>query len=87
MWDTMKAAIDFAVRLQAPTGEIYWAISPKMKVDQMALLTGSSSIYMSIKSALAIAEVLGRPRPAWKKALMRLEDALKNKPHHVHLAL
>ena len=81
MWTPVQGAIDFCLRLQAPGGEIHWAKSPDGVVDPMALLTGSSSIYMSIKCALAIAEALGRPRPAWKKALTRLEDALKHKPH------
>ncbi len=62
MWETVRAAIDFALSLQAPQGEIHWAISPRGRVDRMALLTGSSSIFMSIKCALAIAAVLGRAR-------------------------
>ena len=59
MWNTVAAAMEFAIRLQAPTGEIYWAKSPEMEVDPMALLTGSSSIYMSLKCALAISRLLG----------------------------
>jgi len=81
MWSTMSAAIDFTVRLQAPTGEIYWAISPKMKVDQMALLTGSSSIYMSLKCALAIAKILKKQKPAWKDAKEKLGHALRDGLH------
>ena len=49
MWKSISAAIDFALRLQTPEGEIHWAISPKGNVDPMALLTGSSSIYMCEK--------------------------------------
>ena len=81
MWPTIKAAINFALRLQTADGEIYWAISPKGKVDPMALLTGSSSIYMSLKCALAIAKILGRQEPLWKSALKRLGDAIRHKPH------
>ena len=81
MWQTVSAGIDFALGLQAPDGEIYWAISPKGKVDPMALLTGSSSIYMSLKCALAIAKTLGHKMPAWHFALNRLGDAIRNKPH------
>ncbi len=47
----------------------------------MALLTGSSSIYMSLKCALAIAKTLGHKMPAWHSALNRLGDAIRNKPH------
>ena len=81
MWSTVSAAIDFVLSLQAPTGEIHWAISPAGNVDRMALLTGSSSIYMSIKCALALAEVLGRQRPEWRTALHKLGNAICSKPH------
>jgi hypothetical protein len=46
----------------------------------MALLTGSSTIYMSIKSALAIGHILGKPRPRWKRALLTLGEAIACKP-------
>jgi hypothetical protein len=81
MWKTVRAAIDFALSLQAPQGEIHWAISPQGRVDRMALLTGSSSIYMSIKCALAIAAALGQARPDWLAALGRLGHAIRSKPH------
>jgi hypothetical protein len=47
----------------------------------MALLTGSSSIYMSVKCALAVAKLLGVRVPAWENALIKLADAIKNKPY------
>jgi hypothetical protein len=81
MWATVSAAIDFAVSLQAPQGEIHWAISPAGNIDRMALLTGSSSIYMSIRCALAAAEVLGRRRPDWHTARQKLGHAIRSKPH------
>ena len=81
MWDTICAAMEFAIRLQAPTGEIYWAISPKMEIDPMALLTGSSSIYMSLKCALAIAKILEKKKPAWEAARARLGEALRDGYH------
>jgi hypothetical protein len=81
MWPTLSSAINFALSLQTPNGEIYWAISPEGRVDRMALLTGSSSIYMSIKCALAIAKILGFSMTSWKIALNRLAAAIKNKPY------
>jgi hypothetical protein len=81
MWPTIEAAIDFALSLQAPTGEIYWAKSPELEVDSMALLTGSSSIYMSLKCALAIGGRLGKKRPRWLKALGDLGEAIRNGYH------
>ena len=81
LWPTVERAIDFALSLQAPTGEIYWAVSPEGSVDRMALLTGSSSIFMSIKCALALAVLVGEKRPAWRLALDRLGEAIRSNPH------
>ncbi len=81
MWPTIEAAIDFAISLQAPTGEIYWAMSPDLEVDPMALLTGSSSIFMSLKCALSIAGLLGKDRPDWQTARHRLGNAIRDGYH------
>jgi hypothetical protein len=81
MWPTVSAAIDFALSLQAPQGEIHWAISPAGNVDRMALLTGSSSIYKSITCALSLADVLGRQCPEWQAALHKLGNAICSRPH------
>jgi hypothetical protein len=81
MWPTVSAAIDFALTLQAPSGEIYWAISPEGNVDTMALLTGSSSIYMSLKCAIALAKIVGRRVSRWHDALIKLGDAIRHKQH------
>lgn len=85
MWKTIKSAINFALSLQAPGGEIYWAISPAGKVDTMALLTGSSSVYMSIKCALAIAKQLGCNMPAWQEGLKKLENAIHHRPSRFNM--
>ncbi len=81
LWPTVEAAINFALNLQACSGEIYWAVSPEGNVDRMALLTGSCSIYMSIKCALALAALVGQKRPAWRVALNKLGEAIRTKPH------
>lgn len=81
MWPTLWKAIDFAVSLQTSTGEIHWAISPDGRIDRMALLTGSSSIFMSIKCALAIAKMLGLCMPSWQSACINLADAINNRPY------
>jgi hypothetical protein len=81
MWDTVRRAIDFAVGHQRANGEICWAISPQGKVDPMALLTGSSSIYMSLKCAMAIAAELGMATIPWADAFRRLGDAIRSRPY------
>lgn len=82
MWKTVEAAVDFAMGMQAPGGEIYWAKSPEGRVDPIGLLTGSSSVYMSLKCALAAASVLGEQRPDWRAAMAALGQAIRSKPHH-----
>ncbi|MEA3487314.1 MAG: phenyltransferase domain-containing protein, partial [Thermodesulfobacteriota bacterium] len=82
MWPVLSAGIDYALNLQAPTGEIYWARNAEGVIDRMALLTGSSSVYMSIKCALAIASRLGKNRPDWRCALEKLGNAIRNLPNH-----
>jgi hypothetical protein len=80
MWPTVRSGVNYAVHLQAPSGEVYWARNSKGMIDPMALLTGSSSIYMSLKCALSIADKLGKNRPTWQKALQTLGEAIRNKP-------
>ncbi|MDD3250555.1 MAG: hypothetical protein PHF23_09365 [Smithellaceae bacterium] len=80
MWPTLSRGIQFALGLQTPEGEIYWARNREGAIDKMSLLTGCSSIYMSLKCALAIAEALGIKKPAWQKAKEQLGDALCNRP-------
>lgn len=83
MWETMQKGIDFALSLQTDQGEIFWAKSPKGKVDPMALLTGSSSIYMSLKCAISIGLILGKKNKVeqWKKAFEKLKYSIQKQPH------
>lgn len=81
MWESLKRGIDFALKLQTDRGEIYWARSPEGKVDPMALLTGSSSIYMSLKCALALAELLGKKESSWESAFERLGSSIRDNIH------
>lgn len=77
MWPCMERAIDFSISLQTNSGEIYWAKSPQGNIDPMALLTGCSSIYMSLKCALTIARLLNKKRPLWETAFYKLGRSLK----------
>ncbi|MBS3733007.1 MAG: phenyltransferase domain-containing protein [Desulfobacterales bacterium] len=86
MWDPVSSAIDFAIGLQAKTGEIYWAKNPDLEIDPMALLTGSSSIFMSLKCALAVAKELGIRREDWKIAALKLQKAIGSGYHLFNIA-
>jgi hypothetical protein len=80
MWPSVLRGIQYAINMQAPDGEIYWARNRDGVMDKMALLTGCSSIYMSIKCALAVAQVLGIKRPSWQNAKELLGETIRNRP-------
>ncbi len=85
MWPTVEAAIEFALSLQTVDGEIYWALNPEGKPDPMALLTGCSSICHSLRCALVLARLMGRARPHWESALVRLQDCIRYQPHRFNM--
>ncbi len=85
LWPTVARAIDFALGLQAAGGEIHWAISPEGVVDPMALLTGSSSVLMSVRCALALAEQLGHRRSQWRASAVRLAHAIRHERHRFNV--
>ncbi len=81
MWESVEAAIEFALKLQSPQGEIYWASLPENKIYKDALITGCSSIYKSLECAILIAKEIGINRPHWIEAREELKCALLEKPH------
>ncbi len=80
LWKTIERGINYAVGLQAKSGEIAWAKNSDGVIDRMALLTGSSSVYMSLKCAIVIASLLGKRHPDWERALKRLGHAIRCRP-------
>ena len=88
MWPTVRDAINFVLDLQLTGGEICWARSPSGPLPE-ALLTGSASIYHSLRCAVALANHLDEPQPEWELSLGRLGHAITDhpesfteKPHH-----
>jgi hypothetical protein len=81
MWPTVCKAIDYVLDLQTQEGEILWAKRVDNSIDTRALLTGSSSIYMSLSCALRTARLVGEQRPRWEAARIKLRDAIRHKPH------
>ncbi|MCU1467344.1 MAG: hypothetical protein JWM72_3272 [Actinomycetia bacterium] len=80
MFPVVERAIDFALDNQHPTGEIEWDADPERVEGKGALLTGSSSIYSSLRCAIAAAERLGRERPDWEMSLGSLAIAIAHRP-------
>jgi hypothetical protein len=79
-WPMMERAIDFVLGLQTPRGEILWARHADGTPWPFALLTGSSSISLSLRCALAVASELGHERARWADAADRLDHTLANVP-------
>jgi hypothetical protein len=80
LFPMVERAIDFALDNQHPTGEIEWDADPERIEGKGALLTGSSSIYSSLRCAIAAAERLGRERPDWELSLGSLAIAIAHRP-------
>lgn len=79
MWPTVRRALDRVVSMQRAGGEIGWAADGD-DVCREALLTGSSSIYQSLRCGLAIARSVGEERPDWELAAGRLGHAIVEHP-------
>ena len=79
-WPTVEAAIEFVIELQQPRGEILWARHADGTPWSFALLTGSSSVSHSLRTAIAIAETIGHERPDWEIAAARLTHAIRHYP-------
>lgn len=81
MWPVVERGIDFAIGLQQPGGEIFWARDDKNEVWPSALLTASSCIYQSILDGVKLARVLKFEKPDWEKAAFKLARVIRGKPH------
>lgn len=76
MWPVVQRAVDTVLDLQAPSGEIWWTRHLDGWVDRRALLTANSSIHLSLRCAVAIAEQLGEERPDWELSIGMVGHAI-----------
>lgn len=79
MWPAVRKAIDFVIDMQVGNGGIAWARSEAGLLPE-ALLTGCSSVYHSIRCALALAAFVEDPQPEWELAVGRLGHAITDHP-------
>jgi hypothetical protein len=80
MWPMVERAIDFVLDLQTARGEIIWARHADGTPWSFALLTGSSSIFHSLRCAIAVAERLGHERPDWELSAATLGHVVARQP-------
>jgi hypothetical protein len=76
MWPVVAAGVDFALTLREPGGQVRWAYGPDGFPAAEALLTGCSSIHHGLRCAVAIADLVGDPRPDWELDALDLGHAL-----------
>lgn len=76
MFPTVDRAIAFVTRWQLPDGTIRWSLDATGHPESYALLTGSSSIYHSLRCAVSLAERLDETRVEWELAAGRLGHAI-----------
>jgi len=86
MWPVVRKGLDFVVGLQLEFGGIAWSqewgAQPDgswgpAKVNEQALLAGSSSIYQALRAGVALADLVGDPQVDWELAGGRLGHALR----------
>ncbi|MGI9052719.1 MAG: prenyltransferase/squalene oxidase repeat-containing protein [Ilumatobacteraceae bacterium] len=69
LWPTVERALDWVLGLRRPDGLALWAIEADgWRPWRYALLTGTSSIQHALHCGVALAEVVGDPRPDWGEA-------------------
>lgn len=80
VWPSIQRAIDFVLRWQMDDGTIRWSLDALGRPEGYALLTGSSSIFHSLRCAMALAERLGVEQPEWELCAGRLGHAVAHHP-------
>jgi hypothetical protein len=80
MWPVVRAGIDWVVRQRRADGAIRWSVSAAGVPDEDALLIGSSCLVLSLRCALALAELIGDPQPDWELAAAALAHAVAAHP-------
>jgi len=72
MWPTVRRAIEWALELRTPGGEVLWERDAVGAPGAYALLSGCSSIHQSLRCAVALAKLADDPQPDWELAADRL---------------
>lgn len=76
----VERAVDVVLGLQRGDGPIAWARGVSGRIADECLVTGNASVIFSLRSAAALADVWGRPRPHWSHAADAAADALVHRP-------
>ncbi|HUY42221.1 MAG TPA: hypothetical protein VMU98_00505 [Acidimicrobiales bacterium] len=80
LWGCVEAAIEFVLRWQLDDGTVRWSLDALGRPESYSLLTGSSSIYHSLRCAVALGERLDLARTNWEWSAGRLGHAVAHHP-------
>ena len=72
----IEKAMNFVVAHQRNDGTMTWSRDASGRAEGYALLTGSSSILLSLRCAITAFEAMGTTRPDWELAAGRLAHAI-----------
>jgi hypothetical protein len=80
-WPAVRRALDWVVGMQLPFGGIAWSQEwhdgRPSRVNEDALVAGSSSIYQALRAGVALSDLVDEPQPEWELAGGRLGHALR----------
>ncbi|GAA4322740.1 prenyltransferase [Klenkia terrae] len=79
-WAAVSRALDLVCAMQLGTGAIGWALRPDGTADDVALVTGSSSLLQALRCGVGLAALVGEERPRWTAAVDALQQALSARP-------
>ena len=79
-WPAVRRGLDFVAGMQLPFGGIAWSQQGDGKVNEDALVAGSSSIYHALRAGLALSALVDEPQPGWELVAGRLRHALESHP-------
>ena len=80
MWPTVWRAVEWALALRTPRGEVAWERDAAGIPGTYALLSGCSSIHQSLRCAVALAKLADDPQPDWELAADRLAHLVAAHP-------
>ena len=79
LWPAVRRALDLVVRMQRTDGSVAWALRADGSPDDLALLTGNSSLFQALRCGIALAGLVGVPQPDWELAVTDLGTALRER--------
>ncbi len=80
MWPTVCRAVEWALALRVPRGEVRWERDAAGQPGEYALLSGCASIHLSLRCAIALAKLADDPHPEWEAAADRLAHLVARHP-------